>query len=198
MFYVATHLLNHALGLVSLAAAEALIRGRERKSPLLNSLTFGAYNRPFRPNRTEFDWLSRDPAEVDRYVGDPYCGGVFTAGFFADLFDGLHWTFQPTVMARIPRQLPIYLISGAEDPVGGQGAGVTALANRYRALGIRDAEILRLLRSAQLDKAFHELVRVYRIKLFHLCLSFFRDQMEAEDALQKSLIRIWLNMQRYD
>jgi alpha-beta hydrolase superfamily lysophospholipase len=125
----------------SLATAEALIRGRERQSPMLNTLTFGAYNQPFRPNRTDFDWLSRDPVEVDRYVGDPYCGGIFTAGFFADLFDGVLWTYRPAVMARIPKDLPVYMISGADDPVGGQGKGVMALADRYRALGMTDVTL---------------------------------------------------------
>jgi alpha-beta hydrolase superfamily lysophospholipase len=125
----------------ALAAAEALLRGREHRSPLLTALTFGAYNRPFQPPQTAFDWLTRDQAEVDRYVSDPYCGGVFTAGFFVDLFDGVLWTYRPRVMARIPKNLPVYLVSGAEDPVGGQGKGVKALAERYRTLGIDDVTL---------------------------------------------------------
>ena len=46
----------------------------------MNTLTFGQYNSAFKPTRTEFDWLSRDPAEVDKYVNDPDCGFVFSAG----------------------------------------------------------------------------------------------------------------------
>ena len=122
----------------ALAAAEAAIRGRERRSRFLTWLSFGSYNRPFRPNRTDFDWLSRDAGEVDRYVADPYCGGAFSAGFYCDLFGGLAWAKRRSVLAGIPRNLPVYLFSGAVDPVGAGGKGVQQLAALYRKLGLRD------------------------------------------------------------
>ena len=54
-----------------IASVEARLRGRRHPSPLLDKLSFGQYNAAFKPNRTEFDWLSRDEAEVDKYVADP-------------------------------------------------------------------------------------------------------------------------------
>jgi alpha-beta hydrolase superfamily lysophospholipase len=122
----------------ALASAEAAMRGRERQSRFLTWLSFGSYNRPFRPNRTGFDWLSRDAGEVDRYVADPYCGGTFSAGFYRDLFGGLAWAKRRSVLAGIPRNLPVYLFSGAVDPVGARGKGVLQLAALYRKLGLRD------------------------------------------------------------
>lgn len=122
------------LGLL-LARLEARWRGDGHRSRLLNALTFGGYNRRFRPVRTAFDWLSRDPEEVDRYIADPYCGGVFTAGFFRDFFAGLRDIHKPEHLRRIPRELPILIVSGDKDPVGRFGAGVRQLADLYRQLG---------------------------------------------------------------
>ena len=68
---------------------EARLRGAAARSTLLDKLTFGQYNAAFKPNRTDFDWLSRDEAEVDLYVADALCGNTFTSGFFADLLGGL-------------------------------------------------------------------------------------------------------------
>lgn len=49
---------------------------------------FGSFNRKFRPNRTEADWLNTKPDEVDKYVNDKYCGGIFTAAFYSDFYAG--------------------------------------------------------------------------------------------------------------
>ncbi len=110
-----------------LAKGEIKKNGGRAQSARLNGLSFGAYNKAFTPNRTEFDWLSRDEAEVDRYVADEHCGFVFTAGGFLDLFDGLSEIGSKTWAARVP-QKPVLLISGAKDPVGGNGRGVKEVA----------------------------------------------------------------------
>jgi len=121
---------------ILLAACETKLRGGEHRSTLLNSLTFGGYNRPFRPNRTPFDWLSCDPAEVDAYVRNPYCGGVFCSQFFWDFLRGLADIHKPANMARIPKQLPVYVFAGASDPVGRMGRGVQQLLGMYARLGL--------------------------------------------------------------
>lgn len=121
---------------VRLAAAEARLRGRRAVSPLLDKLTFGSYNNAFKPARTRFDWLSRDPAEVDAYVADPRCGEVFTAGFFTDLIGGLNRL--PGLAGRYRADLPMLFISGDRDPVGGNGKGVREAAEAVRAGGVTD------------------------------------------------------------
>lgn len=120
----------------AVAALGCLFKGRRAKAPLANRLSFGSYNDAFKPNRTEFDWLSRDPAEVDKYVADPRCGFVCTYGFFKDFLAGLSFIHRPEVMARIPKSLPILLVSGSTDPVGAASGAVDALAAMYRGLGI--------------------------------------------------------------
>ncbi|MDR7003047.1 alpha/beta hydrolase [Neobacillus niacini] len=112
--------------------------GRKTPSPLLNNLTFGNYNKSFRQNRTEFDWLSRDEREVDLYIEDPNCGGIFSSGFFHDLFGGLETINKATNIGSIPKELPIYLISGSMDPVGGNTKGVLKTYQAHKNAGIID------------------------------------------------------------
>lgn len=156
-YYMGTYLLqfpNHVQGIIlsgsngsegaalhagiALATAEAAIRGDHHRSSLLTSLSFGAYNKKFTPNRTSFDWLSTDPVEVDKYVDDPYCGVVFTSGFFRDFFRGLKEIHRPSHVQRVPKEIPIYIFSGEEDPVGGHGKGVRKLIQMYEGLGFRN------------------------------------------------------------
>lgn len=106
-----------------LARCEIRKNGASTPSRLLDKLSFGAYNNAFKPNRTPFDWLSRDEAEVDKYVDDPACGFVFTAAGFRDLFDGLGEVSGPQWARRVPKR-PILLIAGDADPVGANGKGV--------------------------------------------------------------------------
>lgn len=106
-----------------LARSEIRKNGASTPSRLLDKLSFGAYNNAFKPNRTPFDWLSRDEAEVDKYVDDPACGFVFTAAGFRDLFDGLGEVSGPQWARRVPKR-PILLIAGDADPVGANGKGV--------------------------------------------------------------------------
>ena len=119
------------------ATVEGKIRGRRHPSSLMNALTFGAFQKPFKPARTDFDWLSRDTDEVDRYVADPACGAVFTSGFYADMLGGLNALSPDANPAKIRKDLPVYLLSGSADPVGGD-AGVTSVRDQLVRVGMTD------------------------------------------------------------
>ena len=96
----------------------------------------GAFNEAFEPARTKFDWLSRDPAEVDAYLADPLCGDQMplTAAYAAGVFGLAVRCATPEAVAKLPDGLPVLLLSGERDPVGGtEGAQVTALAELLRA-----------------------------------------------------------------
>lgn len=127
------------LGLL-IAKFEINKNGRKAKSDTLNKMSFGSYNKAFKPVKTEFDWLSRDSAEVDKYIKDDFCGGVFTAGFFQDFFVGLKEIEKISNMAKVPRELPIFIFSGAKDPVGDDTKGVMKLINAYKNMNIKDIE----------------------------------------------------------
>jgi len=132
-----------AIGKIGLfiAKIEAKLRGKRARSEIMTKLSFGAFNNAFKPNRTEFDWLSRDNAEVDKYINDPWCGGVFTAGFFFDMLGGLGYINKKENIAKIPKNLPIYLFSGAKDPVGANTRGVIQIYNTLRSAGISDVTL---------------------------------------------------------
>lgn len=122
------------------AAREMKKKGPRTASSLMNKLTFGSYNKAFRPTRTEFDWLSRDEKEVDKYIADPLCGGVFSSGFFHDLLEGLETVNKPENIMATPANLPIFLISGSKDPVGGDTKGVLKTFQAYKAEGMQNVD----------------------------------------------------------
>lgn len=121
-----------------LAAREIKKKGRQTPSQLLNKLTFGSYNNAFKPNRTEFDWLTRDEKEVDKYIKDPLCGGVFTSGFFYDLLEGIETIHKSQNMKKIPVTLPVFFISGSQDPVGNNTKGVLKTYQIFKKAGIKN------------------------------------------------------------
>ena len=122
------------------ANAERLRLGARGQSALLRRALFGRFNDAFAPAETAFDWLSRDRDEVARYVADPLCGFVLTAGGFTDLAAALGAIYKRQKLARIPRALPLLLIAGELDPVAG-GAGVTRLAGELRAAGLERVDV---------------------------------------------------------
>ena len=111
-----------------IARLVCFFRDERSESALLDNLGFGSHNKRFKPARTEYDWLSRDEAEVDKYIADPRCGGPFTAGLWRDLTSLLLRLGSDEAINRIPSDLPILITGGSEDPVGGEdGMGTLAL-----------------------------------------------------------------------
>lgn len=109
----------------------------KKPSKMLDKLAFSANNKPFRAqNGTAFDWLSRDPVEVQKYIDSPLCGFVFTARGFADLFSGLLALTQVDRYKVLPASLPVRLMSGGSDPVGANGKGVHTVADQLRAANL--------------------------------------------------------------
>lgn len=101
---------------------------------------FGPLNAAFEPARTPFDWLSRDEAEVDKYIADPMCGddAPLTIGFVIDMMRGGAEAWSPANEKRVRQDLPILLITGEADPVSEGAKTVRDLEARYRANGVAD------------------------------------------------------------
>lgn len=112
----------------------------EKPSGLLQKLSFGRFNDGFE-GRTEFDWLSRDPEQVDLYVDDPFCGFALSTDSWVGMLDALGPIADPYRQRQIPPELPIYILGGAEDPVSEKGAGLQQLAGAYRNAGLTDVTL---------------------------------------------------------
>jgi alpha-beta hydrolase superfamily lysophospholipase len=93
-------------------------------------------NAPFEPARTPLDWLSRDNAEVDAFIADPLCFPSLTAKSMESFLDASPRLADPKEIRKVREDLPIYVFSGSDDPVGQRLAGVRALIDRYRSAGI--------------------------------------------------------------
>ena len=104
--------------------------------PVDASDPFAVMNAAFAPTRTPFDWLSRDPDEVDRYIADELCGFALSDATFAQMLASVPRSYQPERLARIPVDLPIYLFAGDRDPVNQGLAGLEALIETYRNAGL--------------------------------------------------------------
>ena len=99
---------------------------------------FAGFNEPFTgDDATGFEWLSRDADEVQKYVDDPWSGFALSNGYVADMLVGTDAMWQPELEARIRKDLPIYVVGGDQDPVGGpEVETVHQLVERYEAHGI--------------------------------------------------------------
>jgi alpha-beta hydrolase superfamily lysophospholipase len=135
-----------------LAHAQRLLLGARHPGTWVTTAVFGTYNRRFAPNRTAFDWLSRDQQEVDAYVADPLCGVPLTAQSWLDFLSARSTLTGADHVKRIPKALPIHVIAGGADPVGGELRGVERLLRVYQ-----DAGFARITNQFY-DGARHELV----------------------------------------
>ncbi len=124
-----------AAGLVMMRA-EALLAGVRHRSALAERLSFKGFNRRFQPARTDFDWLSRDTAEVDAYVQDPLCGFRCSTALWIELLRAGGSLGDAARLSRVPKHLPVLLLNGTDDPAARFEGGAEGLARRYRAAGL--------------------------------------------------------------
>ena len=123
------------------AALCGVFGGWQKPAPLVDRLMSKDNNKAFAPARTPFDWLSRDTAEVDKYIADPRCGFLFTARGYYDMFTELKNLSRLHRLAALPGDLPVLFISGDADPIGTQGKGVNTVAQQFRDAGVRDVTV---------------------------------------------------------
>lgn len=118
-----------------------LFQGGKHRSDLMNGISFGSYNKSFEPARTDFDWLSKNEANIDEYTADPLCGFCFTLSAFRDLFAGMKYIGKQANVNKVDRALPCLLISGEKDPVGDFGRAAPAVAEMFRRAGVTDVAV---------------------------------------------------------
>lgn len=120
-----------------MANKEAKKAGEEHSTPGIHSLTFGTYNKVFKPNRTEYDWLCANNEALDDYIKDPDRGGDFSAGLFRELLNGMLYTAKVKNIKRMNKDIPVLLLSGEMDPVGDCGKGVRKTFETLKKAGVK-------------------------------------------------------------
>jgi alpha-beta hydrolase superfamily lysophospholipase len=119
----------------ALLAWERFRMGSDVPSRLLPKLTFQAWANRMPDRGTAFEWLSRDPDEVDAYVADPLCGWDASVSMWRDVFDLIFAGADDRNFDAVRRDLPFNLVGGEKDPATDGGKAVTALAQRMKRMG---------------------------------------------------------------
>lgn len=109
---------------------EKVLKGSDVPSLILPKATFHAWNRAIPDRETDFDWLSHDRAQVKAYAEDPLCRFEASVSMWRDIIELIER--GPALMTRLPKDLPIYLVSGSEDAATGGGAEIRWLAAKFR------------------------------------------------------------------
>lgn len=114
--------------------------GGKHISKVCDKLAFGSYNARITNPRTAFDWLSCDEVQVDKYMADPWCGFTFTLNGMITLMELIKRAHSDDYVNKIPKQIPLFIVAGEEDPVGNYGEVVPGLKAIYDAKGIENVE----------------------------------------------------------
>lgn len=117
------------------------LKGAHHCSTFLNNLAFGSYNKIYEAPKTEYDWLSRDEAVVQKYIDDPLCGFLPTCSLFRDMMVGVKFITDKSKLSAMNKDMPVYFMSGAMDPVGECGKGVKKAYDNFVAAGMKDVSI---------------------------------------------------------
>lgn len=114
-----------------------MFKGEAYRSHFVDKMMFGTYNKRINPVRTEYDWLTTDNAIVDKYIKDPACTFIFTLNGFYNLIDTIAYVCKRKNIEKIPKDIPILVTSGMEDPVGSYGKDVKTAYDSLCLAGIQ-------------------------------------------------------------
>lgn len=116
-------------------------KGDRYRSKMLKNMFFSKFNNHIPNVRTSNDWLTKDETIVDKYNTDKYCTYSFTVNGYRTLLDVLSFIQNSNNIAKIPKNLSVFLIAGEEDPVGNYGKAVKNVYEIYKEAGIKDISI---------------------------------------------------------
>lgn len=119
----------------------AACKGWDYRSRLINNMAFGGFNKRFESETDGSNWLSRNAENAKAYAKDPLCNFIFTVNAYYHMFCGIQAVNRQEKSGKIPKQLPLFLVAGQDDPVGNFGKSVENLSKKYKACGIKDVKL---------------------------------------------------------
>lgn len=123
------------------ASLQCSLMGPDAPAKLIRKLTFGAYDAKFASERKPFAWGNRDDVEREKYLADKMCDFTMSAGFYRSFFHGLSTLYKAKNLSNIRKDLPLFIISGDKDPVGGMGKLVIKLYEKYLSIGMTNVSM---------------------------------------------------------
>lgn len=119
------------------ADATCAFKGMNAPAKLIANMTFGGYSKQFKTGA----WITADDEISKKYFADPYCNVTFSAGFYKYFFRGLKSLYTKEGLSQIPKDLPLFIVSGELDPVGGPRKFVEKLFETYVKLGLTNVSM---------------------------------------------------------
>ena len=152
-------------------------RGGKGYSKLVDGMVLGPFSRAVPDAKTPQDWLSVNPENVERYREDPLCGARFTLGSYSALFHLISLMDKPEKYEEVWKELPILMISGADDPCTGGEKGRADSVDRLKRAGFRELKVVTLdgMRHEILNETGRE--EVYRRILDFMNSAAFRNEI---------------------
>ncbi len=148
--------------------AKSLIkrRGAHKRSYYINNITFKAFNLNIAQPKTFFDWISRDDKIISSFLNDPLCRINCSNNLFLELFNGLKTIQSPKSVIKIPKSIPLLILSGDNDPVGHWGRDVFELVKLYINIGVKDVQYKlypfarhELVNEINKDEIIHDIIK---------------------------------------
>lgn len=124
-----------------IAKSEAKKHGEDNPTPMIKSLSFDNYNKLFKPNRTDYDWLCLSKTSLDKYIRDKNRGKELSAGLFREMLSGMEYTGKIDNMKKMNKDIPVLFLSGEMDPVGEKGKSVKKAYSDFKKVGIEDVDM---------------------------------------------------------
>ena len=124
-----------------IAKSEAKKHGEDNPTPMIKSLSFDNYNKLFKPNRTDYDWLCLSKTSLDKYIRDKNRGKELSAGLFREMLSGMEYTGNLENIKKMNKDIPIIFLSGEMDPVGEKGKSVKKAYSDFKKVGIEDVDM---------------------------------------------------------
>ena len=124
-----------------IAKSEAKKHGEDNPTPMIKSLSFDNYNKLFKPNRTDYDWLCLSKTSLDKYIRDKNRGKELSAGLFREMLSGMEYTGNLENIKKMNKNITIIFLSGEMDPVGEKGKSVKKAYDYFKKAGIKDVSM---------------------------------------------------------